>query len=94
MKVPCLNLLKRSSVFLITAFTFIILTFQVEFGQTVEKISQTGVLPGAANSEFDLSKDFRIEKTPVKGGAEIITVFARLKGLKFPGRSFERSSVG
>lgn len=38
--------------------------------------------PDDENPNFDLSKDFRIEKTEIKGGSELITVFATLKGLK------------
>lgn len=34
------------------------------------------------DKEFSLEKDFRVEKFPVQGGAEIVTIFARLKGLR------------
>lgn len=33
-------------------------------------------------SNFDVNKDFRIEKMPVEAGAELITIFANLKGLR------------
>ena len=33
------------------------------------------------NKNFIVNKDFRVEKIPVQGGAEIITIFANLKGL-------------
>lgn len=39
---------------------------------------------------FSLEKDFRIEKIPVEGGAEIITIFANLKGMRnSPGEKAE-----
>lgn len=34
------------------------------------------------DKEFSLEKDFRVEKFPVQNGAEIVTIFARLKGLR------------
>ncbi len=34
------------------------------------------------DQDFIAEKDFRVEKTPVDGGAEIITIFAKLKGLR------------
>ncbi|HRH45791.1 MAG TPA: hypothetical protein PKY82_29385, partial [Pyrinomonadaceae bacterium] len=40
--------------------------------------------PDDEGANFDLSKDFRIEKTEIKGGSELITVFATLKGMKNP----------
>lgn len=36
----------------------------------------------AANKNFDVERDFRVEKFPVAGGAEIITIFANFKGLR------------
>jgi hypothetical protein len=35
-----------------------------------------------ADEDFSIEKDFRVEKIPVSGGAEIITIFANLKGLR------------
>lgn len=86
MKLPCSICSKRFLVCLINAFAFVILTFQISFGQSVESVSNTN--PSSANPQekqnidFDLSKDFRIEKTLVKGGSEIITIFANLKGMQ------------
>lgn len=34
------------------------------------------------DKEFSLERDFRVEKIPVQNGAEIVTIFARLKGLR------------
>lgn len=34
------------------------------------------------DKDFSVKKDFRVEKIPVQGGAEIITIFANLKGLR------------
>lgn len=34
------------------------------------------------DKNFVAEKDFRVEKIPVRGGAEIITIFANLKGLR------------
>lgn len=86
MKFPNLIFSKRPFVFLITSFVFIILTFQINFGQLVESKSNSAALSSNSQNkndiDFDLNSDFRIEKMPVKGGAEIITVFAKLKGVK------------
>lgn len=35
----------------------------------------------AAKNKFNVEDDFRVEKTPVAGGSEIITIFANFKGL-------------
>lgn len=69
------------------ALAAIFLTFQTGFGQNPEHLSGLNSKPVVTveddeNTDFDLSKDFRIEKTKIKGGSEIITVFATLKGLK------------
>lgn len=34
------------------------------------------------DKDFSVEKDFRVEKVPVSGGAEIVTIFANLKGLR------------
>lgn len=54
--------------------------------QPTPEISSESVSETEASNIFDknfsVEKDFRVEKIAVKGGAEIITIFANLKGLK------------
>lgn len=50
---------------------------QVPTAEDVQKTSLAGNSRG--DRRFNLEKDFRVEKIPVAGGAELITVFAKLK---------------
>lgn len=47
-----------------------------------EKTALPAVSDVAADKHFDIERDFRVEKLPVAGGAELVTIFARLKGLR------------
>lgn len=78
--------LKRFLVFLMIALAIEFSAFHISFGQAPENSSTPNpvqtVPDNNKDTDFDLRKDFRIEKTEIKGGSEIITVFAALKGLK------------
>ncbi len=60
----------------------IFLSFKTGFAQVIENSTIGNLIQDDEDLNFDLQKDFRIEKTAIKGGSELITVFATLKGLK------------
>lgn len=70
-----------TSLFVVIALAIIFLPCQIISAQTLENSSLIKSIQVDESPNFDLSKDFRIEKTEIKGGAELITVFATLKGL-------------
>jgi hypothetical protein len=51
---------------------------QITPDDNIQKTKSDGKPRG--DKQFNLEKDFRVEKIPVAGGAEIITIFANLKG--------------
>ncbi|MBX7174263.1 MAG: hypothetical protein K1X72_25035 [Pyrinomonadaceae bacterium] len=71
---------KKTLIFFMIAMAVVCLPSQIVFAQLPENSTDVRALDDASN--FDLTKDFRIEKTEIKGGSELITVFAALKGLK------------